>query len=76
MAPFTSETWILLGAVGAVCLLSFLYALATLYRDQTKLHELKMRVHTLRREYAERMAIERSEEIIEVAEVRKAQTSR
>lgn len=69
MAPFSTDAWLLIGAFSVICLLAFLYSLSALYRDQTKLHDLKLRVHDLRREYAERLARERAEEIIEVAEV-------
>ena len=61
VAPFSVDAWILLGAVGLICLLSFLYALATLYRDQTRLHDLKVQVHQLRREYVARLARQRAE---------------
>jgi hypothetical protein len=61
VAPFSVDAWVWLGAVGVICLLAFLYALATLYRDQTRLHDLKVQVHRLRREYVERLARQRAE---------------
>ena len=61
MAPFSVDAWLVVGAISVICLLSFFYALATLYRDQTKLHDLKVQVHQLRREYAERVARQRAE---------------
>jgi hypothetical protein len=69
MAPFSLETWLVLAGLGALCVIAFLHALASQYREQTNLHDLKMRVHDLRREYAERMAREAAEEIIEVEPV-------
>lgn len=66
MAPLGQDAWILVGVVAGICLLSFLYALATLYRDATTVHDLKVRVHQLRRDYTERVARQNAE--LELAE--------
>jgi hypothetical protein len=67
MAPFSADAWLVLAGVAGVCLLSCLYALASLYRDQTRLHDLKVRVHDLRHEYAERVARQQAEYLVESA---------
>ena len=65
MAPLSTDAWLILAAVAIICVLTFLYALATLYRDQTRLHDLKVRVHDLRREYSERLARQHAEQIMD-----------
>jgi hypothetical protein len=71
VAPLGQDAWLLIGCVAGICLLSFLYALATLYRDQTTVHDLKVRVHELRRDYTERIARQNAElEQVEAESVR------
>ena len=62
VATFSVNIWLLMGGVVLAVVLGCLFALATLYRDQTALHDLKLRVHALRTEYAQRLA----DELVEV----------
>lgn len=51
MNGLDGAAWLAIAAVGATLALSMLYALATLFRDQTAIFDLHSRVHRLRREY-------------------------
>ena len=56
VAPISAEFWTAIALVAALVVLTSLYALARLYREQTRLHDFKNRVTILRRQYAKRMA--------------------
>lgn len=63
---FAAETWVLMGIVAVACVLGCLHALASYYREHTRLHDLRIRIIDLRREYAERLAKLRS--VVDVGE--------
>lgn len=56
MATFSSEAWYLIAAVAAIAMLASLHSLSVYYREQTKVHDLKIRVQELRRQYKKRLA--------------------
>ena len=70
MAPLDTNTWLLLGVIAGIVVLVFLYVLAAHYRHQTTLHDLKLQVQVVRREFAERLAREREQQILVVAPVK------
>lgn len=51
MTNFTLEIWLALGTVAAGGILAFLFCLAAVVRNQTHVHDLKVRVQSLRMEY-------------------------
>lgn len=56
MADFSQATWVVLAAVSAVGILSVLNYLARRVGHQLALHDLQIRVHKLRDDYARRQA--------------------
>ena len=56
MSSFAAETWVLIGLVAAACMLGCLHVLAAYYREHTRLHDLRVRIVQLRRDYADRIA--------------------
>jgi hypothetical protein len=56
VAEFSQSTWIVLAAVTAVGILSILNYLARRVGHQLALHDLQIRVHKLKDDYARRQA--------------------
>jgi hypothetical protein len=72
MASFSGEVWACFGAVAAAAVISSLYSLALLYKETTTRHDLKIRVHKLRRQYAKRMAEIEAVEYVDLAPIGRA----
>lgn len=64
MVGLSLEAWVLVGVVCAACVTSVLYTFAKLFGHERDLHDLKVRVTTLRTAYHRRLA--GHHEIIEV----------
>jgi len=56
VAQFSQATWIILAVVSAAGVLSILNYLARRVKHQLAVHDLQIRVHQLRDEYARRQA--------------------
>lgn len=56
MATFSDEAWYLIALVASVSVLASLHSLGAFYREQTRVHDLKVRVQELRRQYKKRLA--------------------
>lgn len=63
---FSSETWVLIVLAAGAGVLGSLHSLAAYYRECTRVHDLKVRVANLRREYARRIA--ELNKVVEVGE--------
>lgn len=66
MVHFDLNTWLVLVLVAAACVTGILYTLATHYRNETNLQDLRVQVHALRHAFAERLRLEREDEVVEV----------
>lgn len=64
MIGVSLEAWVLIGAVCVACVTSVLYTFAKLFGHERELHDLKVRVTTLRSAYHRRLA--GHQEILEV----------
>jgi hypothetical protein len=56
MAQFPAEAWYLIVAVALAAMLAMLHSLSLYYREQTKVHDLRIRVQELRTQYRTRLA--------------------
>lgn len=56
----------MMSIVTAACIIGCLHVLAAYYREHTRLHDLRVRVVELRREYSERLA--RMNAVVDVGE--------
>ncbi|MFA6046395.1 MAG: hypothetical protein WC718_15530 [Phycisphaerales bacterium] len=55
MEAFSGQVMVVLSIVGGLGVLGILHVMATAVRHDTELHDLKLRVHRLRREQMERL---------------------
>ncbi len=62
------EVWMAIGAVAGVGLLAVLYTLAETVRCETYTHDVKVRAHRLRLQYAAQLRTEQDQEVIVVDE--------
>jgi hypothetical protein len=56
MVDFPGEVWAAIGIISVVGVLGVLHSLATQIRNQIALHDTKVRVATLRQNYARQLA--------------------
>lgn len=67
MAEFTAEVWVVIGGVMFAGGLAILHSFATVIRNQCHVHDLKVRVNSLRLEY--QAVAQARREAVEVGDV-------
>ena len=68
MTTFPLEIWMVIAAVAVVGLLAVLYTLAETVRCETYTHDVKVRAHRLRLQYAAQIRSDQDSEVIVVDE--------
>lgn len=67
MAELSAPAWIALAAIAGIGLLAMLNAAATVIRNQTHVHDTRVRVNTLRKDYIRRIQDADEVEVVDEA---------
>lgn len=67
MAELSTPAWIALAAIAGIGLLAMLNAAATVIRNQTHVHDTRVRVNTLRKDYIRRIQDADEVEVVDEA---------